>query len=434
VDSWDWGTVGEKELRKTAEFAGEGEFVNHGQESYHRVLYRRPHPGIALPEASRRNRRVALPRLIRLVEKKRGDRRTGSNLVGSVGEAVFFGVLFLLGVMSLSALITAHVVQPEHHWYAIGVGFWCLVLVLASLVIMGGVGLIRTALRIGFSAERRSALATRATNIDLVRQAVPQAKDYPTLPSHEGLTNSPGVELAYRLPSAHSAGWRLLASTIFALLWNGVAGVLVVLAVRGWLAGRPDFLLLAFLAPFLAVSIASATYLLRQIWIDAGRGQTALEICSHPLFPGQQYQVQLVQHGQLHLKSLELWLVCEEEVTYHQGTDVRRETRVVHQERSFSQANFQVEPGMPFETCCLIAIPSVAMHSFQSEHNAVHWKLVVRGRPAYWPPYERSFPVIVYPGPSTMHAAEIPHKAEVSAQFASDLDVANRTTASGVPA
>jgi hypothetical protein len=42
------------------------------------------------------------------------------------------------------------------------------------------------------------------------------------------------------------------------------------------------------------------------------------------------------------------------------------------------------------------------MHSFQSEHNAVHWWLVVRGSLAYWPQFERRFPIIVYPGETTM--------------------------------
>lgn len=345
---------------------------------------------------------LVLPRLIRWLEKKRGDRRTGSNLVGSVGEAVFYGALFLLGVTALAALLTAHVVQPATAWYAVGVGFWCVVLVLTSFVILGGAGVLRTALRIGFSAERRSAMAQSANRIDLVREAVPQPKDFPTLPSHEGLINSPGTELAYRLPSSNPTGWRLLATTIFSLLWNAVGCVLFVIATRGWLDGDVNWFLTSFLIPYLAVCGGCIYFVLRQIWIDAGMGPTAIEICSHPLLPGRKYQVHLSQSGHIAVNSLSLWLTCEEEVTYHQGTDIRHEVRTVYQEKLFERTDFRIEPGMPFQTACTLPIASSAMHSFQSEHNAVHWWLVVRGSLAYWPQFERRFPIIVYPGETTM--------------------------------
>ena len=45
-----------------------------------------------------------MARLFRFLEKKRGQRRTGSNLVGSVGEAVFYGTLFVLGVLAVQAV------------------------------------------------------------------------------------------------------------------------------------------------------------------------------------------------------------------------------------------------------------------------------------------------------------------------------------------
>ena len=37
------------------------------------------------------------------------------------------------------------------------------------------------------------------------------------------------------------------------------------------------------------------------------------------------------------------------------------------------------------------------MHSFSAAHNAVSWMLVVRGRMARWPEFERRFPLYVYP-------------------------------------
>ena len=349
-----------------------------------------------------------MPRLIRLLEKKRGKRRTGSNLAGSVGEALFCGALFLLGVTSLSVVIGVHFWQPESAWYSVGVGFWLMVTVLSAFAFVGGFGLIWTVVRLGISAERRSALATHAGGLDLIHEAIPQPKDYPTVPAYDGLTNSPGTELAYRLPSSQSPGWRLLAKTVFALLWNGIACVLFVLAAKGWLDRQTNWFLTCFLVPYLGISGWSIYYLLRQIWIHAGMGPTTVEISDHPLIPGREYQVHLQQAGHIDLNSLELWLICEEEATYHQGTDIRHELRTIFEQRLHSQQKIQIEPAVPFRITCTLPIPAAAMHSFQSPHNAVHWKLVVRCVPAHWPQFERRYPIVVYPGEATRRAEVTP--------------------------
>jgi hypothetical protein len=350
----------------------------------------------------------ALPRLFRLLEKKRGERRTGSNLVGSVGEALLYGALFLLGVTALSTLIAVHFWQPQREWYAVGVGYWLMITVLSSFVVTGGVGLIWTVVRLGISAERRSALATHASALDLVHETVPRPQNHPTVPAFDGLTDSPGIELAYRLPTSQSPGWRLLAKTIFALLWNGIACVLFVVAAKSWLEGEPQWFLTCFLVPYLAVSGWSIYYLLQQIWIHTGMGPTAVEISDHPLFPGREYQVHLSQSGHIDIQTIELWLLCEEEVTYRQGTDIRHELRIVFEQQLLAKGPVEIEPAAPFRAGCTLPIPLTAMHSFQSEHNAIRWKLAVRCLPAHWPQFERRYPIVVFPGEATLRAVVTP--------------------------
>jgi hypothetical protein len=53
-----------------------------------------------------------LARGFQFYQKKRGNRRTGSNALGSLGEGVFFGVFFLIGCIGL-ALILATIVVPD---------------------------------------------------------------------------------------------------------------------------------------------------------------------------------------------------------------------------------------------------------------------------------------------------------------------------------
>jgi hypothetical protein len=107
--------------------------------------------------------------------------------------------------------------------------------------------------------------------------------------------------------------------------------------------------------------------------------------------------VYVSQAGKLAMSVIALRLVCEEEVAYRQGTDVRSETRRVFDRQLFRERDVTIQPGTPYERTITMEIPQRAMHSFQSEHNAINWKLVVVGEAESWPPFERGFPLIVYP-------------------------------------
>ena len=78
--------------------------------------------------------------------KKRGARRTGSRLLGSLGEAFFFGLLFLLGAVALASLLAAQFGGPQAEMLRMGFGFgfWVLVLVLGSFLLIGGAGFVFT--------------------------------------------------------------------------------------------------------------------------------------------------------------------------------------------------------------------------------------------------------------------------------------------------
>ena len=95
---------------------------------------------------------------------------------------------------------------------------------------------------------------------------------------------------------------------------------------------------------------------------------------------------------------LELLLVCDEETTYRQGTDTRSESCRVYERSLRREDDFEVTGAVPFERECDVQVPAGAMHSFKSKHNEIAWKILVRGSPVRWPDFERSFPVLVYPG------------------------------------
>lgn len=342
-----------------------------------------------------------MSRLFRVWGKKRGHRRSGSPWLGTVGEILFSGALFVLGTLSLTGLIltqTFNVASP----FSPGLGFWVLALVSSSFILLGGGGVVWAILHVSATRERRSALARRAAKLDLRGDGEsphgrPLRPDFPNIPSDANLTNSPGVKLKYRLPIIHSPAWRLIFASVFGLIWNISAAFLIYFAVRSLLSGSPQRFLVLFIIPFVAIGVWVVRDFVRQVLIHTGIGPTNVEISGHPLRPGSVYDVYVSQGGRLAMRSFALSLVCEETATSRQGTDLRTDAKVVFDQQIFRQTGFRIDPGLPFEHQCRAEIPKHAVHSFQSEHNAINWRLVIRGDAESWPAFERAFPVIVYP-------------------------------------
>lgn len=331
--------------------------------------------------------------------KKRGARRSGPRIVGTLGEAAFQGALFALGGASLVALIIWQVLAPSPEYLGGGRGFWALVVVLTSFFLIGGGGLVRTLLRVSTSAERRSALARQAADLELIGDSLTDSPSLPTVPSSEEMTNSPGVLLKFRLPPSDTPAWKISAGALLCGAWLMAAAVSVVIALQQLRAGQQNWLLFTFGIPFLCVGAWAFQFFVRQLWMQVALGPTSVEISDLPLHPGDTYEAALVQQGGLQYEALELWLICEEEAVFQQGTDVRTETLTTHRQLLYRGEQIQLDPSGPFEEHCRLSIPPDAMHSFQSGHNGVNWKLLVHGEPAGLPDFERSFPVVVHPAP-----------------------------------
>jgi hypothetical protein len=350
-----------------------------------------------------------VPRRFRIWEKKRGDRRTGSPLVGTAGEAAFFGALLLFGSIALAALLTPQRLTADDDAWTVWI--WVVGIVLTSLICIGLGGFVYTLLLVGTTAERRRALAKRATDIDLLAEALPSPRMYPSVPRDVNLTNSPGIKLAYRLPITRSPSWKLFTVGMFSLLWNAMVSVLLVLAVRKHMASEPDWYLTVLVIPFAAIGIMSLYLWLRLLLLATAIGPTSLEISDLPIYPGHSYRVYLTQAGRLRVKALALMLVCDEEATYRQGTDTRTERRRVYEQELFAARDFEIFPEVPYEHECGLEFPPDAMHSFQADHNAVQWRLVVQGVVEKWSKYERVFPIVVYPALSPGLSAQEPSVA-----------------------
>ena len=150
---------------------------------------------------------------VRLLLKKRGNRWTGSGFLGSVGEGLIFASLILAGGGALIIWLASRLVPIpglSELSYGSGTAF-ALVIVLASLLLIGLGGLGWTVFRLGTSQERRSAMATAcACSWHRHRRLFRRHSEYPTIPRNEHLLSQPGSVLAIRLPLRDQPTWSLL--------------------------------------------------------------------------------------------------------------------------------------------------------------------------------------------------------------------------------
>jgi hypothetical protein len=220
------------------------------------------------------------------------------------------------------------------------------------------------------------------------------------------VSDSPGVRLAYRLPRSDHAPWKALLAGSLSLGWNVTAAVILVLAVEHVSAGRTAWALFGCLLAFAGLGSWSVAAYVREVFRRLGVGPTIVEVARHPLAPGVRCELVLWQGGWRTFRRLGLYLVCEEEATFRDGTDVRTERAEVFRQPIFEATDVEIEPAAVFERRVSFALPNDAMHSFQSPSNAVRWRLVVEGEAEGWPPCRRCFPLIVQP--RTQAPADLP--------------------------
>jgi hypothetical protein len=336
-----------------------------------------------------------MPSRLRLFVKKRGKRRTSAAWQGTLGEALLDAALLVIGSYGLYWLTTRFLLAEDS-----ASGWWpkLAIVVPLSLLVYGGAGLAMLLWQSATSAERRSAVAQRAADWELPGGPPRPARPLlPTVPPIDAVVDSPGVQLAYRLPLDAASGWVTATMAVVCLAWNTLVAIFVIQVVRSHLTDEPNWLLTWLMAPLVMAGLWTLVALVRQVWMTIVIGATRLEISDHPLRPGGRYEGFVSQTGRLHARWLQVQLICEEQAIYQQGTDTRRATARVFRETVLNRRKFDITPGQAFEARFSFALPANVMHSFASTHNAVQWSIVVRGRLARWGELERQFPVYVYP-------------------------------------
>ncbi|TWT52411.1 hypothetical protein Pla22_00350 [Rubripirellula amarantea] len=356
--------------------------------------------------------------------RRQGRRSGGSSFLGSDGagiasEVVFFGVLFLLGVFGLSLVLINRFAPDDMARisdeafsdslapaFSTSLSTWIFGILSVAAIGTGVVSLVYRLMHLGASTEYRSVLANRAGQfekdaMDFIGPTAPaSATDdltkLPSVPRGTSLTDSPGERLAYRL-AAETREAGLAGPAILTFLWNAVWFILLAVAVSGFWYGSPRWILTLLLGPFAVIGYWSFKYFVTQLKQSAGIGPTIVEISQQPLCPGETCDVFVIQMGRLRLKRLRVQLVCEEETFYRQGTDVRVDRHESFVQVLCKEREVRVDPRAPWEQQLVLQLPDNIMHSFVGTHNAIRWKIVVKGESHPWPSFYRSFPVVIHP-------------------------------------
>lgn len=270
---------------------------------------------------------------------------------------------------------------------------WLILSVPISLVVAGVVGIVLTLLTTQSSPERRVAIGQRVARV--TNEPSPSQPAGYALPPADRVNDSPGVQLAYRLPIDGAESWRILAMAAVCVLWNALAAVFVFQMTAGFSVGGRIGLSALAIAP-LAATGAWLTYsLIRDARSTGGAGATRVEIAAHPLHPGDRCDAVLLAPGSI--RTITVSLVCSERATFRQGTDSRTTTAEVHREvvlreRSGGDAG-RAAIGHAFE----IAIPDDAPSSFVAPNNQVAWLLEVVVGPPRRPEAFAQYRLCVYP-------------------------------------
>jgi hypothetical protein len=262
------------------------------------------------------------------------------------------------------------------------------------------------------SPEQQAAHATpRQPQATCASPPGPWADDLPTVPAVDS-SGQAGTTLPYRLaPGGDRPGCMLAYTFFFMVVWWGFIsfwglGLLqshrqdpalwknVPAGMKTWLWFQTIFFI-----PFGLAGLWLVGSFLRQLYLILGRRRTRVEVSAQPLHLGEAFEVFVSQSGPLQLKSLRVLLVCEEEASYGQGTDVRTETRRTQEEEVVREDAFAIARGFPYEVHREARVPARAMHTFEAKRNKVRWLVVVSGDVAGWSSFERKFPVVVHPAP-----------------------------------
>lgn len=186
---------------------------------------------------------------------------------------------------------------------------------------------------------------------------------------------------------------QIFGAMIFAFLWNGILSIFVFKAWSSIKEGRPEWVLIIFLIPFVVVGLVAIGVLLKEflrilnpkIEVIPDSGNFSLD---------KPIRLRFRATGSMHrVISLKVTLHGVETISVSDGDLDSSE------EHEFFTATL-VETSNPHDMTrgeLEVKLPPDAMHSFESAHASIQWRLTVVGQIPFWPGIKDEYLLSVHP-------------------------------------
>jgi hypothetical protein len=214
---------------------------------------------------------------------------------------------------------------------------------------------------------------------DLLPEWAPKPLSYETLPSGD-----------IRFTPLLSPKVKIIGITIFAVIWNGVIGVVF---FAGESSSGIGLIELLFAIPFVLVGLALIGGIFYTC-LAAFNARPTLILKSFQVYPGIPFRARWELSGRTeNIQQFSVKLRGIEEARYQRGTDTVTDRDTFYEKTVTSFGKYTDIRQGDVE----ITIPQGTMHSFESNHNEIKWSIRIHGEIKNWPDMEEEFPIIVMP-------------------------------------
>jgi hypothetical protein len=186
---------------------------------------------------------------------------------------------------------------------------------------------------------------------------------------------------------------KLICSALFALIWNGIISVFVWQAWKGFERGKPEWFLVLFLIPFVAIGLG-AIGMLVYCFLGLFTPRTKLTLGRRSVELGEEMDLSWAFVGRSErVRRLVITIEGMERATYRRGTDSSTDVNVFCKLPVFeSQDAGEIRSGT-----ARVRIPAGLMHSFKSNNNEIRWEVKVRGEIPRFPDVSDDFEITILP-------------------------------------
>ena len=262
--------------------------------------------------------------------------------------------------------------------------FWGWVfLFIPTLIIISGASLLISRLYDrAFSEEEKANSKRRKTQ-------------YPTLPQRIDRPLARGA-VKNLSPDARTR-FASVVGAVGAILWNVAAWTIAVYVAKVAETTGDKIAAAIFILIFCGTGLLFACRLWTRRRIERAVGTMAITVNAFPIQPGRRVNVELTLKGPARAKRFDVALQCVEVARFAQGTNTVAHHKEIYD--STLMTRFDVDVSSKAETTerFSFVVPIGAMHSFQSEHNEIIWKLVARMELCDGGVFARDYELVVMP-------------------------------------